>query len=614
MTPERYKRIKDLFHRALERPPAERPAFLNEACGDDAALLAKVEALLAADEQAGNFMNAPAYEAVAEILSENSTGLSEGESVGHYQIIALLGSGGMGDVYLARDTRLGRKVALKFLPEYLTNDDSRVRRFKQEARAASALNHPNLLTIYEIEQASGRYFIATEFVDGETLRERMKSGRLKPGEALEIAAQIARALSKAHEIGIVHRDIKPENVMLDGEGRVKVLDFGLAKYVLPSNERDSLSSSTENAYTVPGVLMGTIRYMSPEQARGLAVDARTDIWSLGIVLYEMLTGHTPFNGQTASDILAAILEREPEPLREQEYEVSHELQRIVGKALRKENDQRYQTVKEMASDMENLRRELDGAESPLRTPTSKAATDEPAVGPPLSHSKSALAFAMAGILLLVAAAFIGLRMWRPSSSESAVPLAASPLVETERSLTYWIQVQKYRNGRPFQDPFRLGEEINFEKDYRVRLNLSSPQGGHLYILNEGPTEEANQPSSFVILFPSSTTNNGLSLLGAGKQVQIPERSWLQFDAEQGVERIWLVWSSDSIPTLEALKGFANPRDRGLIGDPGLNTAVRDFFQTHQNPQPVLERDEDKKEVSVKANGAILVHLLKLEHH
>lgn len=615
MTPERYKRIKELFHFALERPPAERPAFLDEACGDDAALRAKVEALLAADEQTGNFMDAPAYgEVVAEILSEDSDELSEGERVGHYQIIALLGSGGMGDVYLARDTRLGRKVALKFLPVYLTNDDSRVRRFKQEARAASALNHPNLLTIYEIEQADGRYFIATEFVDGVTLRERMKDGRLKSSEALEIAAQIARALSRAHDIGIVHRDIKPENVMLDGEGRVKVLDFGLAKYVLPSNARDSLSSSTENAYTVPGVLMGTTRYMSPEQARGLAVDARTDIWSLGVVLYEMLTGHTPFNGQTASDVLVTILEREPEPLRGQEFESPHELQRIVGKALRKEREKRYQTINEMASDMEKLRRELDGAASSLRTKKSKAATDEPASArPSVSRSKSATAFVLSGVLLLAAAAFIGVRMWRPSSSEAARPPAESLPVEPERKLTYWILVQKYRNGRLFQDPFRLGEEINFEKDYRLRLNLNSPQDGHLYILNEGPTE-ANQPSSFVILFPSSTTNNGLSLVDAGRQIQIPERSWLQFDAEQGVERIWLVWSSDSIPTLEALKGFANPRDRGLIGDPDLNNAVRDFLQERLNPRPEMERDEGKKEVSIKASGDILVHLLKLEHH
>lgn len=614
MTPERYQLVKELFHLALEHPPAERSAFLAEACGDDAALRAKVEALLTADKQAGNFLDAPAYEAMAELLAENSTGLSEGERVGHYQIISLLGSGGMGDIYLARDTRLGRKVALKFLPEYLTNDDSRVRRFKQEARAASALNHPNLLTIYEIEQVDGRYFIAAEFVDGETLRERMKSGRLKSSAALEIAAQIARALSRAHASGIVHRDIKPENVMLDGEGRVKVLDFGLAKYVLPSKTHDALSSATENAYTVPGMLMGTIRYMSPEQARGLAVDAQTDIWSLGIVLYELLTGHTPFRGQTTSDILAAILEHEPEPLRGQDAGFSRELQRIVGKALQKEREKRYQTIEEMALDLENLRREMDGAEIARQATISKAATYEPASAhPSASRSKNATAFVLAGLLLLAAAVFIGTRMWRPSRSGSAGPPAAPPLVETERQLTYWILVQKYRSGKPFQDPFRLGEEINFEKDYRVRLNLDSPQDGHLYILNEGPTT-ANQPSSFVILFPSSTTNNGMSLIGAGRQIQIPERSWLQFDAEQGMERIWLVWSSDSLPTLEALKGFANPRDRGLIGDPKLNKAVRDLLQAHQNPQPALERDEDKKEVVIKAPGAILVHLLKLEHH
>jgi serine/threonine protein kinase len=515
MTPERYQRVKELFHSALELTPDERPAFLAEACGDDAALLAKVEALVAADQEPGSFMDAPAYAVAAEMLTENSTGALVGQSIGHYQVLSLLGSGGMGDVYLATDTRLGRKVALKLLPDYLTDDESRIRRFRQEARAASALNHPNVLTIYEIEQACGRYFIATEFVEGETLRQCLKGGRLGPGEALGVAAQIADALSKAHQAGIVHRDIKPENVMLDAEGRVKVLDFGLAKYTRHFGGGMSDGADAESVHTVPGMLMGTTAYMSPEQARGLAVDARTDIWSLGVVLYEMLAGRKPFGGQTPSDVLAAILEREPEPLAGEGSGVPEAMQRIVRKALRKDREKRYQTSRELALDLESLRREMEAAAvSGRATPINTAIPWSPAVAR-AAHNKRATALVLAALLLLAAAAIIGAWVWRSSNpltasktnpatvETTAPPAAAVP----ERSLVYSILVQKYRGGGPFEAPFRLGGEINFEKDYRVRLNLSSPQDGHLYILNEGPAEPG-RPSSYVILFPSPTANDG----------------------------------------------------------------------------------------------------------
>ncbi|MET0622464.1 MAG: protein kinase [Pyrinomonadaceae bacterium] len=614
MTPERYQRVKELFHAALERPAEERAAFLAEACGGDTALRAKVEALVAADEQPGSFMDAPAYAVAAETLAENSTGALVGQSVGHYHVMALLGSGGMGDVYLARDTRLRRKVALKLLPDYLTDDESRIRRFRQEARAASALNHPNVLTIYEIEQADGRYFIATEFVEGETLRQRLKGGGLGPGEALGVAAQIAGALSKAHQAGIVHRDIKPENVMLDAEGRVKVLDFGLAKYTRPFSGDAGDGADTESVHTVPGMLMGTIAYMSPEQARGLAVDARTDVWSLGVVLYEMLAGRAPFVGQTPSDVLAAVLEREPERLAKEGSGVPDGLQRIVGKALQKDREKRYQTSGELALDLENLRRELEaGAGSGRVTPGSTAVRKSPPAAARATRNRSATVLVVAAVLLLAAAAIIGAWAWRSPNPVTNATTPTTPDAEPERSLVYSILVQKYRDGRPFEDPFRLGGEINFERDYRVRLSLSSPQDGHLYILNEGPSEQG-RPSAYVILFPSPTANEGQSRLGAGRQVQVPERSWIQFDAEQGTEKLWLVWSAESVPALEALKRYANPRDRGLVGDPGLNDAARDFLLTHQNPRPAASRDEDKKEVVLTSNGAILAHLLRLEHH
>jgi serine/threonine protein kinase len=612
MTPERYSRIKELFHSALERAPDERPAFLAEACGGDAALLAKVEALIAADEQPGNFLDAPVYELAAEMLAAKPAASLAGQQLGHYQIISLLGSGGMGDVYLAKDTRLGRRVALKLLPDYLTDDETGVRRFKREARAASALNHPNLVTIYEIEQADGRYFIATEFVEGETLREHLRGGRLTLDEALDIAAQIAGALSQAHQAGIVHRDIKPENIMLNPQGRVKVLDFGLAKYTPPTDDGEAESTA---AYTLPGTLMGTTAYMSPEQARGLVVDARTDIWSLGVVLYEMVAGRTPFNGQTSSDVLAAILEHEPEPL-PNETLAPESLQRIIRRTVEKERERRYHSSKDLALDLEDLQRELHTGASHGVAPIKQATQPSPTPTPARGLSKNRITLLAAG-LLLVSLAVVGIRTYRSSSSEPASglvrPVAAPAVTAAERSLSYWMDVQKYRDGKPFRAPFRLGGEINFEKDYRVRLNLHNRQDGHLYILNEGPAA-SGQPSPFVILFPSPTANNGQSLLNAGGQVQVPERSWFRFDAEEGTEKIWLVWSAEDIPALEAVKEFANPRDRGLISKPELNNAVRDFLQAHQSARPLVERDEDTKEVVLKGTGDILTHLLRLEHH
>jgi serine/threonine protein kinase len=257
----------------------------------------------------------------------------------------------MGEVYLARDTRLGRHVALKLLPACFTDDGERLRRFEQEARAASALNHPNIVTIHEIRDAESIHFIATEFIDGVTLREHMAKQAFRVGEALDVASQIASALSAAHAAGVVHRDIKPENVMLRRDRIVKVLDFGLAKLMLRQAVAVEPEAPTKSIFkTNPGVVMGTVKYMSPEQARAQEVDARSDIWSLGVVLYEMVTGRVPFEGETASHVIVSILESEPAPLARY-TEVPAELERIVHKALRKEREERYQTAGDLALDL-----------------------------------------------------------------------------------------------------------------------------------------------------------------------------------------------------------------------------------------------------------------------
>src|SRR2546427_8159553 len=306
MDPEHWQEIKLLLHSALERDPDQRSAFLAAACAGNESLRKEVESLIISHDQAGAFIENPAFEVMADSLTDNQAESLVGQTLGHYAIREQLGAGGMGEVYLAKDTRLGRKVALKLLPAFFTTEDERVRRFEQEARAASALNHPNILTIYEIGQIDARRFIATEFIEGETLRHRMAQTQIKIGDALDVATQVASALAVAHHAGIAHRDIKPENIMLREDGIVKVLDFGLAKLV---ERKTTESEAMTMLHTRQGVVMGTPHYMSPEQARGLNVDARTDIWSLGVLLYEMVGGRVPFAGETSSDVIVAILEK-----------------------------------------------------------------------------------------------------------------------------------------------------------------------------------------------------------------------------------------------------------------------------------------------------------------
>jgi DNA-binding winged helix-turn-helix (wHTH) protein/pimeloyl-ACP methyl ester carboxylesterase len=287
---------------------------------------------------------------------EKITTVRAGTRLGRYEIISRLGVGGMGEVYLASDTLLDRRVALKILGVQFTENRDWLKRFVREAKAASALNHPNIITIHEIGQAGGLHFIATEYVEGQTLRQKLAMGRMKAAQALGTAAQVANALAAAHAAGIVHRDIKPENIMLRPDGYVKVLDFGLAKWTGDEKKTDTALSQIN---TDPGIVMGTVNYMSPEQARGLAVDPRSDVFSLGVVLYEMLAGRAPFEGPTSSDILVSILDREPPRLALAVADLPAELDRIVTKSLRKDREERYQTIKDLHLDLKSLHQELE---------------------------------------------------------------------------------------------------------------------------------------------------------------------------------------------------------------------------------------------------------------
>ena len=372
MTPEHYQQIGRLYHDALSLEPAQRGAFLQEACAEDEALRQAVEQLLVADAQAQaeNFIAEPARKVAAEMLAQEQSQRLAGRSLNHYRVRSLLGAGGMGEVWLAEDTRLGRKVALKLLPDKFATDSERLRRFEKEAKAASATNHPNIVVTHEIGAADGTYYIAQEYVEGETLRNRISRGPIPLLAALDIAHQIANALAAAHGAGIVHRDIKPENIMLRPDGFVKVLDFGLAKLfrkdegggMRDDSEKETFihpSSLRPHPSTMPGTVMGTVAYMSPEQARGQKVDARSDLWSLGVVLYEMLTGQRPFHGESTPDMFVAILERQPVPLAASLADPPAQLEQLLDKLLAKDREQRYPSSAQLAAELKRLHHRLE---------------------------------------------------------------------------------------------------------------------------------------------------------------------------------------------------------------------------------------------------------------
>jgi serine/threonine protein kinase/dipeptidyl aminopeptidase/acylaminoacyl peptidase len=339
MEPRSFKRVEEAYHAALARPPSERDAFLQEACGGDEGLLLEVRSLLGHAEEAKGFLEQPAEEAPTEKVTH-----LRGTRLGPYEISDRIGAGGMGEVYRARDTRLGREVAVKILREAAAGDGDQRRRFEREARTAAALSHPSIATVYEIGEHEGKGFIAMELVEGKTLKERLEEGRLPVKELLPLATQIAAGLAKAHAAGIVHRDLKPGNLMVTSEGLVKILDFGLAK-------RMPLASGASGQLTREGSVLGTVPYMSPEQAAGRPLDHRSDQFSLGAILYEMATGRRAFERNTTPQTLAAIIQDEPEPLRKLNPGMPIELSAIVERCLAKDADKRYHSTADLVKEL-----------------------------------------------------------------------------------------------------------------------------------------------------------------------------------------------------------------------------------------------------------------------
>jgi len=605
LSPERWQQISRIFKSAISLDNDARRNYLAEKCGDDESLRSEVEKLIASHQQANaeNFIGGHAAEAGAQLLSgveEHEPTLNKGQQFGSYLVLDRLGAGGMGEVYLARDSRLDRTVALKVLSADVSSDKRRMQRFRQEAKVASSLNQPNILTIFEFGEVNGKTFLATEFIDGETLRDYLRGKRLKLPEILDIAIQILAALDAAHEARIVHRDIKPENVMVRRRDHVvKVLDFGLAKItekrVAVATDLSSDSEAATEMKTAPGTLMGTINYMSPEQAQSRAVDERTDLWSTGVLLYEMVSGAMPFSGPTVSHTIVQIIENEPRPLAKVAPNAPAELQRIVRKAMAKDAGDRYQTAKDMLIDLRNLRKQVEGGVA------TTAGTEH---GP---GKKRVLIYTLI-VMALAAAAIFAFDSWRRSRTRSAVPpIATAPAAQ--RTLTYWITVRQQREG--VEKIFTVRSELNFEHNDEIRLNFRAPEAGYLYIFNEGPQNNSTKPE-FNVAFPSPTANNGSSHLKAQQELQLPDQTWLQFDTQQGLEKLWLIFSPDAIPAFDALKKYANAQTRGQITEPAENKLVQNFLSAHSTAKPEVERGDAL--TTVKTTADVLVYPLKLEHH
>jgi Tol biopolymer transport system component len=536
MDAERWAKIDRLLDQAMELPPERRADFLAAACAGDDQLRREVESLLEAHSHSESFLNTPALDLAARLLAGERQASMVGKRLGAYQVISVLGVGGMGEVYLARDERLKRKLALKLLPRQFTQDKDRVRRFEREAHAASALNHPNIITIYDIGEMAGTYFIAAEYVEGQTLRQLMGQGPPRAKDTIYICSQVADALQAAHTAGLVHRDIKPENVIVRPDGYVKVLDFGLVKL----KEQEQRSSLSDLDRTNPGTVLGTVAYMSPEQASGIEVDHRSDLFSLGVLMYELLTGVVPFKGDSTASILDAILYHQPAPLAGIIEGASVEVERIVNRALEKDRDLRFQTASDFRAELRRFERELDSASIKSSTASSEIKSTA------LLITKPVLAIATA-ILILAALAFV----WLLGRNEKIGP---SPWLAARST-----QITDFPHEEFFPSISPDGNTIVYARRSGSDWDIFAQRVGGFNAQNltesfsGDDTQPAFSPDGAYVAFRSERDGGGIFVMGAsGESVRrLSDRGFAYYPA----------WSPDSQEVIYTEERFRDPRER-----------------------------------------------------
>lgn len=549
-----------------------------------------------------------------------------------YSIQKELGQGGVGAVYLARDLKLHDKpVVIKILLEKSLQNSWVVQKFQQEKEALARVDHPGVVGILDNgELPDGKPYLVMQFIDGVTLRSQIKPEGIPLERAAELVKQIGRALKAAHDKGIFHRDLKPENIMLQsyggGEEQVKIIDFGIAK----------LKDSVVAPSTVTGATAGTVSYMAPEQLSGRPVSAAMDIYAMGAIAYELVTGRKPFNPETGFELLEmqrAGVRIKPSDLRPS---LSEEASQVILRALSFDPKERFQNARELG---DVLARSLsEETATPSQAPGDRqplpatqlatvaneparqtadlsnktmAARFEPAKVDTLSGSlypavatdeapqRSWLKIAVGLVLLVVVLAAAAVFVWKRGS------LSATPT----QSLAYSLTVQKMREGKPFQDEFQSSGQEIFENGWKFRMNLNSPQEGYLYLLNEGPA--AGEATTYNLLFPEAKTNNGSPRVSADQKLQT---AWMRFDDHQGTEKFWIVFSKTAVKELEAVTNTVNEVDQGQIKDSAQARAVRDYLQKHSAPKPEVAKDSAKKQTIVKGKGDVLVNIIELEHH
>jgi serine/threonine protein kinase len=550
---------------------------------------------------------------------------------GRYFIEKELGQGGVGAVYLARDRKLHDKpVVIKILLEKSLQNSWVVQKFQQEKEALARVDHPGVVGILDTgELPDGKPYLVMQFIDGATLRSLIRPEGIPFERAAEIIKQIGRALGAAHDRGIFHRDLKPENIMLQsyggGEEQVKIIDFGIAKL------KDSIVASS----TVTGATAGTVSYMAPEQLSGRPVSATMDIYALGVIAYELVTGRKPFNPETGFELLEmqrAGVRVKPSDLRPS---LSAEACQVILRALSFDSKERFQNARELGDVLARSLSEETAAFDEKRgdrvsIPATQLAT---AANPParqtadLSSKTIAARFEPAkvdtlggalypapepaestarpwlkvgvGLVLLAAIVGGGFAIWKSGTLSGA----------REQSLAYSLTVQKMRDGKPYQGEFESSGQEIFENGWKFRMNLSSPQEGYLYLLNEGPA--AGDAATYNLLFPEAKTNNGSPRVTADQKLQT---AWMRFDDHQGTEKFWIVFSPTAVKELEAVTNSVNEIDQGQIKDSAQARAIRNFLQKHSSPKPEVTKDSAKKQTSVKGKGEVLVNSIELEHH
>lgn len=505
MEPERWQKIEELYHKAAKLPGDERAAFLDGACAGDESLRSEIQWFLDQEAAAGNFIEAPAIEIAAKSIAKDYAGAYErvlpGTIVSHYRIIEKIGGGGMGVVYKVEDTQLHRFVALKFLPEDLGRDPQALARFRREAQAASALDHPNICTVYEIGEHEGEPFIAMQFLDGQTLKHLISGKAFPINELLKLGIQIADGLDAAHSQSIIHRDIKPANLFVTKHGHAKILDFGLAKFT-PVRPRAAatatLTATDERLLTSPGTAVGTVAYMSPEQVRGKELDTRTDLFSFGAVLYEMATGTLPFPGDTSGVIFEAILNRSPTLPARINPELPQELERIIGKALEKDRELRYQYASEIRADLQRLKRDTESGRS-------SGPADAPAKRKPARAKWPRLAAFGAAVLLTLLALGFGWYRWKHSRSAPSAEFVERQLTANPpENLVYEAAISPDGGHVAYVDikglfvrstttgetrPISLPDDFPFRQIWEIRW---FPDGGELLLTRRATqTEETS---------------------------------------------------------------------------------------------------------------------------